>query len=106
MTFSKLNSAPRHGAPRAPRAPKASIARDGFSFAVDKDFYKSELWLSLRKQALSRDGYKCRKCGKDYELNVHHIRSRSRGGEDALGNLLTLCEDCHSDFHPHMRRRK
>lgn len=106
MSYSKLNSAPSHRAPRAPRAPKAGIARDGFAFAADKDFYKSEKWLELRKLCLMRDGYKCRKCGKDHELNVHHLRSRSRGGEDALGNLLTLCEDCHSEYHHHMRRRK
>jgi hypothetical protein len=30
---------------------------------------------------------------------VHHIRSRSALGDDTDENLITLCADCHRQFH-------
>ena len=84
----------------APRAPKASIVRDGY-FADDKDFYKSPEWKRLQTATLKRDGYKCRRCGASAKLHAHHIRSRFKGGADALTNTITYCEDCHNDQHSH-----
>ena len=31
-------------------------------------------------------------------MNVHHIESRKTGG-NAPGNLITLCETCHKEYH-------
>jgi len=44
-------------------------------------------------KALHRDGYRCRDCGDDYELEVHH-RDRNRKN-NKLSNLETLCKRCH-----------
>ncbi|MHB8541717.1 MAG: HNH endonuclease [Candidatus Acidiferrales bacterium] len=33
------------------------------------------------------------------DLHVHHIDPRSRLGDDALENLITLCACCHRDVH-------
>ncbi len=61
-------------------------------------------WGELRRQALERDGYRCGNCGMNTAtLHVHHIVPLSRGGTNSLGNLWTLCEDCHKLIHPHMR---
>ncbi|MWV66044.1 hypothetical protein GRS48_14625 [Halorubrum sp. JWXQ-INN 858] len=32
-------------------------------------------------------------------LDVHHVVPRANGGSNDLGNLLTLCPDCHADVH-------
>ena len=55
---------------------------------------------NVREYVLWRDGHKCqgRKGCKNNILNVHHIESRKTGG-DAPNNLITLCEDCHSNHH-------
>jgi 5-methylcytosine-specific restriction endonuclease McrA len=53
----------------------------------------------LRQQVLERDGWKCRHCHFRQNLHVHHIVFRSQGGPDILWNLLTLCDQCHTDLH-------
>jgi N6-L-threonylcarbamoyladenine synthase len=55
---------------------------------------------NIREYVLFRDGYKCQgKAGcKNKILNVHHIESRKTGG-DSPSNLITLCEDCHNNYH-------
>jgi len=53
----------------------------------------------LRQQVLERDGWRCQHCGRSTALQVHHIRSRSRQGDDAAENLITLCADCHFQLH-------
>ena len=55
---------------------------------------------NVREYVLFRDGYKCqgKKGCKNKILNVHHIESRKTGG-NAPNNLITLCEDCHKEYH-------
>jgi CO dehydrogenase/acetyl-CoA synthase alpha subunit len=53
----------------------------------------------VRKEALRRDNYECIECGKNENLNVHHVIPISEGGEDSLNNVITLCIDCHIEAH-------
>lgn len=55
---------------------------------------------NIREYVLWRDGYQCqgRHGCKNKVLNVHHIESRKTGG-DAPNNLITLCKQCHEDYH-------
>jgi 5-methylcytosine-specific restriction endonuclease McrA len=54
----------------------------------------------------------CEKCGKNSGREVHHLTHQSDANEDGiinnnnavfhknnLANLMTLCEDCHNEFH-------
>ena len=46
----------------------------------------------------------CEICGKNRELDRHHIDSRGMGGSKSLavhadGNLITLCRTCHRNIH-------
>lgn len=44
-----------------------------------------------------RDNFKCRYCGKtanEKELEVDHVVPRSRGGSNAMINLVTSCFEC------------
>ncbi len=55
---------------------------------------------NLRFACLMRDSYQCQQCRKQgVRLEAHHIEFREHGGKDTLGNLLTLCESCHSRLH-------
>ena len=58
-----------------------------------------DFW-NVREYVLFRDGHKChgKKGCSNKILNVHHIESRKVGG-DSPNNLITLCEDCHNNFH-------
>ena len=56
---------------------------------------------NVREYVLFRDGHVCHHCKgktKDKTLNVHHIESRKTGG-NSPNNLVTLCENCHNDYH-------
>lgn len=51
----------------------------------------SAWWLKQRARALERDGYLCVSCGASEDLAVHHIVPLSKGGDDELENLESLC---------------
>ena len=55
---------------------------------------------NVREYVLWRDSHKCRgrKNCKNKILNVHHKESRKTGG-NSPENLITLCEECHHDYH-------
>lgn len=53
----------------------------------------------LREEILKRDGYTCQECGSRENLQIHHIKYRSKGGSDDPENLVTLCELCHYRKH-------
>lgn len=58
-------------------------------------------YYDFKKSVLFRDGYKCICCGKDYELKVHHLDGFDNFPEKRLdlSNAVTLCENCHKNFH-------
>lgn len=53
----------------------------------------------LAVQCYIRDNWKCRHCQNRDTLTPHHLIYKSKGGEDRLDNLLTLCLCCHSAAH-------
>lgn len=54
-----------------------------------------EQYAALCKRVLVRDGWRCQECGPLQDLQVHHLKARSKLGEDVLQNLITLCRRCH-----------
>jgi 5-methylcytosine-specific restriction endonuclease McrA len=58
-----------------------------------------DTYVALRRQVLERDGWRCQLCGRSAELQIHHVRFRSRLGNDELNNLITLCVRCHRLQH-------
>jgi 5-methylcytosine-specific restriction endonuclease McrA len=56
-------------------------------------------WQERRKAQLERADYRCQVCntGKS-KLHVHH-RTYERRGNEAPGDLLVLCRECHELFH-------
>jgi 5-methylcytosine-specific restriction endonuclease McrA len=58
-----------------------------------------QIYRRLMKRVLERDGWRCQNCGSLETLQVHHKTRRSQQGNDALGNLVTLCAHCHMAEH-------
>ena len=59
-------------------------------------------FANTKAYVLDRDNYTCQHChgkSKDNRLHVHHILFRRDGGSDDEGNLITLCETCHTALH-------
>ena len=56
-------------------------------------------YLSLHKQVLERDRWRCQNCGSAKDLQVHHLQPRSQLGDDTMQNLITLCIPCHGEWH-------
>ena len=58
----------------------------------------------LRQLILRRDNYRCRNCGSDKDLEIHHKVTReeakwlnvSKALLEHPINLITLCQQCHS----------
>jgi len=65
----------------------------------DPDQQRETVSQSMRDRILEQDGEQCRRCGSGTDLEIHHIRPVSHGGEDTPDNLATLCVDCHQDAH-------
>ena len=67
-----------------------------------------------RKTVLKRDEYTCQKCysaysGAQHMLEIDHITPRSKGRDDKISNLQTLCRPCHRQKHGrvlHFSRRQ
>ena len=57
-------------------------------------------WEESRETALARDNRRCRICGAEDNLHVHHLIPRHLGGPDEAGNLITRCAACHAAHHP------
>jgi 5-methylcytosine-specific restriction endonuclease McrA len=58
-----------------------------------------DAYEKLRQQLLQRDNWRCQTCGSRENLEVHHKRMRSQGGDDSDVNLITLCCSCHVNEH-------
>jgi 5-methylcytosine-specific restriction endonuclease McrA len=56
--------------------------------------------LDIKKELIARDGFCCRKCGKEMRikgLTVDHIHSIYLGGPVTdIRNLQLLCRKCHN----------
>lgn len=59
-------------------------------------FYKSKAWLDVRTLVFSVFGNRCLCCGSKEEIQVDHVKPRSRHPELALKiiNLQPLCKEC------------
>lgn len=63
---------------------------------------KDPRWQRKRLRVLERDGWTCQNCGDtEKTLNVHHLvyRPNTPPWKYSDDELVTTCEDCHSDDH-------
>lgn len=57
--------------------------------------------LAWRNQVLLRDDFECKKCKTSWSLEAHHIYSYKHEPDLRydINNGITLCFDCHKQFH-------
>lgn len=61
---------------------------------------KSDIPAAIRELVYTRDGYRCRWCGRTNDgMHIHHIDYRSAGGLHVPANLITLCPPHHRLVH-------
>ena len=56
---------------------------------------KNAEWQLYRQRIMQIDGDRCVRCGTEWCLIVHHIKSKNNGGSDRADNLITVCRKCH-----------
>lgn len=68
--------------------------------------FKREISKETRAYVLERNGYTCQMCGlgagdpdpfnsgRTVRLTMGHIKDKSKGGDDAPGNLRAVCTNC------------
>jgi len=83
----------------------AKIATARRSVAADTRPYNRRLngsaWKRAKKQAIERDGGKCRACGVECKPHVHHAfyRTEAEMNDHGIDNLICLCGTCHRKIH-------
>lgn len=64
-----------------------------------QQFLETAYWADVRSRVLARDKH-CQYCGKSNHLQVHHLTYQHHGKEhEHLEDLVTLCQQCHSEIH-------
>ena len=59
------------------------------------DYMHAETWRRLRREAIERDGRRCRLCNGSASLQVHHRYYPEVLGTETVDALTTLCHSCH-----------
>jgi 5-methylcytosine-specific restriction endonuclease McrA len=54
----------------------------------------------MQKMSKAKDDYVCSFCNKkEKSAHAHHLIPFSEGGTASLKNFITLCSNCHKDYH-------
>lgn len=56
--------------------------------------FRKPISADTRDFILQRDNYRCVKCNSRLKLEIDHIVPISRGGDNDIDNLQTLCKTC------------
>jgi len=62
------------------------------------EYLQTRHWRACKARAIERAGGACQVCNAADGLDVHH-RTYERYGDEADGDLITLCRPCHRLFH-------
>lgn len=69
--------------------------------SVSKKKRSDAEYSEWRMEVFTRDGFTCQKCFKRRDIRAHHILSYKRypKARYKVSNGITLCKDCHIEFH-------
>ncbi|TXD45903.1 hypothetical protein [Polaribacter sp. IC073] len=65
---------------------------------VYRSYLNSKKWHDKRNEMLKFSDYKCSRCSKTENLQVHHLNYNTIGDE-SLGDLDVVCVGCHKKIH-------
>jgi 5-methylcytosine-specific restriction endonuclease McrA len=77
---------------------------------VSGKFVRHEIHPAIKLEVYMRDERRCThvcsagvRCSEKRGLEIHHIIEISKGGDDAVDNLVLLCSRHHQKQHPSFR---
>ena len=76
---------------------RSAYARRGFDTTSGTNVVEGKrkpIPIKLRAEVFRRDNHLCLKCGAEDGLSIDHILPVSKGGQNTLDNLQTLCMPC------------
>ena len=76
---------------------RSAYARRGFDTTSGTNGLEGKrrpIPIKLRAEVFRRDNHLCLKCGAEDGLSIDHIVPVSKGGQNTLDNLQTLCMPC------------
>lgn len=62
------------------------------------EYLQTPEWQAKRSKRLQIDHFKCQKCGRPMDLQVHHLTYANIGHENVNTDLITLCKNCHQEI--------
>ena len=74
---------------------------DGKYKGKDERYLSKIRYGGNREQIFERDEHKCKLCGSNKNLDIHHIdfSGESEVPNNETNNLITLCRSCHMKVH-------
>lgn len=78
--------------------PRSFVSRDGrqFLYGEDTSVRRHEVWERCGGFC---EKMGCNRCISEETSHMHHMRPRSKGGDESFGNLQMLCARCHKKEH-------
>jgi len=61
---------------------------------VSNSIKATNVTRAQRKRIYERDGFKCKKCGREDQLSIDHVTAVANGGDSSDSNLQVLCYSC------------
>ena len=69
-------------------------------FLLYSDYQRTLYWYHVSQRTKWAAGYKCSKCGRQENLQAHHLTYEHRGLEAKYPeDLICLCKRCHTEMH-------
>ena len=87
---------------KEPKCYKSDRCKRKRAYYRNIDYYRAKLRQYHRY--LKFLGDKCFVCGSLEQLQAHHIKPQSLGGDDKETNIVTLCSNCHKIITIYNRR--
>jgi len=74
---------------------------DGNSSELHKKYTNNKKYRKIRSSILEKHNFKCKKCGSENNIHLHHEITLRDNPDLALDtdNLIPLCSTCHSNLH-------
>lgn len=78
--------------------PRSFVSRDGrqFLYGEDVSVRRHEVWERCGGFC-EEPG--CNRCISEETMHMHHIKHRSKGGDESMNNLQAACTRCHKRHH-------
>jgi len=73
----------------------------GGRYGEYNDYLRGPVWKELSAKARRRDGFRCRMCNSNWNLQVHHRKYPRFWGTESVADLTTLCQYCHQSISQH-----